>query len=139
MRRLIVCLFACAALLPTGTVSAQKSGPPVVVVPCGVTSVPFSVYRLPLTANSALTMTLQASGAPDGQITFTAQNFAPNGFYWTRTGGNCGSCSLTLPQVPATREGVQLAVDVNGGACPGPGVTVTGFALAIGPAQSARR
>ena len=108
---------------------------PTVTVPCGAITVPFSIYRLPITSNSAFTMTFQSSGPPESLVTFTAQNFQPNGFYWTRTAGNCGTCTLVLPSVPASREGVQLAVDVYGGDCPGAGVTITNFSLQVGPAH----
>lgn len=133
MRRLIACLIACAALLPVGTVSAHKSSPPVVVVPCGVTQVVYTQNVLPASTTShSLTLTFQSSGA--GYVTFTANNWQD--FYYTQAPANCGSCSLTLPNVPSTRYGtVQVALDVHSDSCPSAGVTVTNFSLQIGSAH----
>ena len=134
MRRLLVVLFACTVLLLLGAISASaKKAPPAVTVPCGTTAVPYLVNTSPaLIASSAYTLTFQSSGA--GTLTFSANNWRT--FYYTQAPANCGTCTLVLPSVPSGGiTGVQLTLDVAAEDCPSGGVTVSNFALQVGPAH----
>lgn len=144
MLRLLPALIALALLAVTGAVAVAGSPAPhtgttpppprVVTVPCGVTSVPYSVYSMPITHTETLTLTFQSSG--DGLITFTANNF--NAFYSASLPASCGpSCTLVLHDVhpwPRMRSPrLQLALDAASAPCPSPGISISNFVLQVGP------
>jgi hypothetical protein len=112
-----------SALTPAKVTSAT----PYVTVPCSVSQAPYNVYSMAITQTETLTLSFQSSGT--GHVTFVANNYQTS--YSAQTDANCGNCTLTIPNVAVGSGTLQLGATVAADACPGPGVTISGFVLQI--------
>jgi hypothetical protein len=135
----VLCVFAFTTSASPAHIgkSPTRANTPDVTVPCGVSSVPFSVYSMAITQTETLALTFNSTDpSGEGLVTLVVNNYSTS--YWQRTNANCGTCTLTIPGVtPGNLGTLQVSLTAAAASCPASGVTIGTFNLTVTPDVSA--